>query len=79
MAMPNERLWDDSGFVPAGMPRPAPQSLGQLLANLHLTTADDATRRRGIHRWLISNTPSDRLVRSIRRRGYGDLLSQPAD
>ncbi len=72
--IPNERLYDDSIFIPNDQPRPAPNSLGQLFAELHLSTADETSRRDGLHQWLRRNQPSASLQRSIRRRGYGDVL-----
>ncbi|MBB4134507.1 hypothetical protein BKA16_001059 [Gordonia humi] len=74
MASPNERLFDDSTFVPFGETRGLPNSLGQLLAELELTTSPEPAVRAGVSRWLSLHTPSQKLARSIRRRGYGDLL-----
>ncbi len=71
----NERLWDDSAFTPVGSAPPAPQTVGTLLAQIgvHRASADEC--REAIRAWLGSNVPSDRLSRSMERRGYGDLLS----
>lgn len=71
----NERLWDDSIFVPAGMPRPAPNAVGQLLVNLHVSTELASRKAAAIGRWLEGHKPSPKLERSLRRAGYGSLLS----
>ena len=74
MSAPNSRLWDDSVFLPAGAPIPAPHSLGALLVELNLFRASDAEKRAGIAVWLAENVPSDSLTRSLERNGYGDLV-----
>ncbi|MCH5641905.1 MULTISPECIES: hypothetical protein [unclassified Gordonia (in: high G+C Gram-positive bacteria)] len=75
MAIMNERVQDDSVFLHSGEPRPAPQSLGALLACLRLDYADIAAQRAGLRRWLDDNEPSKRLMSSIERQGFGDLLT----
>ncbi|WP_137726314.1 hypothetical protein [Prescottella subtropica] len=75
--MVNERLFDDDTFLKAGETMPAPHSTGVLLGRLRLLPTDDATRRAGIRAWLAVNEPSPALVRSLRRRGYGDLIDEP--
>lgn len=54
---------------------PAPQSLGALLADLHLRQASPEVRRAGLVEWLATHEPSKQLARSFERRGYGDLLN----
>ena len=73
--IPNERLWDDSIFLRPGEARPEPRSLGSLRVRLGLCGQDDATCRAGVAEWLKTNEPSESLVDSMKRRGYGDLLS----
>ncbi|MFC9556069.1 hypothetical protein ACFTWF_35195 [Rhodococcus sp. NPDC056960] len=70
----NERFYDDSNFLPIGMPMPDPYTTGVLLNRLKLGRADRATQFAGISEWLRDHTPSAGLVRSLRRRGFGDLL-----
>lgn len=72
----NERLWDDSAFTPLGQTPPEPQTLGTLLAQLGAGRAQDAESREAVRGWLGSHTPSERLRRSMTRRGYGDLLDE---
>ncbi|MGV9742864.1 hypothetical protein [Nocardia farcinica] len=50
-----------------------PQYTTTLLDQLGVGT-DPILRRRAIAAWLAEHTPSAKLVRSLRRSGYGDLL-----
>ncbi len=75
MAVTNERLWDDSAFTPVGEAPPEPQSLGTLLAQLGVGRADDSARCDAVRSWLAGHVPSEKLSRSMARRGYGDLLT----
>ena len=66
----SERLWDDSAITPLGHTPAAPQTAGALFADLGVLGADDGTRLEALRCWLRDNTPSDRLVASLKRRGY---------
>ena len=70
----NERFYDDSNFLPIGSPMPTPSTTGVLLNQLKLGRADCATQSAGIAEWLRDHTPSAGLVRSLHRRGFGDLV-----
>ncbi|MFT4086141.1 MAG: hypothetical protein QM658_03150 [Gordonia sp. (in: high G+C Gram-positive bacteria)] len=74
VATSNERLWDDSAFTPLGERTPEPQSVGVLFSQLGVRYADSSTRLDALRSWLTGHTPSEKLARSIVRRGYGDLL-----
>ncbi|WP_458683070.1 hypothetical protein [Prescottella equi] len=73
--MVNERIYDDSIFLPIGSPLPEPHTTGALLGRLKLVRADDETQRAAIRMWLTANEPSPAIVRSLHRRAFGDLLA----
>ncbi|MFI8775343.1 hypothetical protein ACIGKQ_24775 [Gordonia sp. NPDC062954] len=75
---PNERVLDDCAHTRVGDVPPVPQSVGALFADLRLTRADDVDRRRELLDWLIQHEPSKRLIRSLERRGYADLVAEAA-
>ena len=75
----NERFYDDSAFLPIGSPMPEPNITGALLFQLKLSNADRAEQSAGIAEWLRSHTPSAGLVRSLVRRGFGDLVDVEKD
>ncbi|MGH3802184.1 MAG: hypothetical protein ACRDTD_19020 [Pseudonocardiaceae bacterium] len=75
----NERFYDDSAFLPIGSPMPDPNITGDLLYRLKLSNADRAAQAVGIAEWLRSHTPSAGLVRSLRRRGFGELVDVGED
>ncbi|MFV9456955.1 hypothetical protein ACNJ7E_26435 [Rhodococcus sp. NM-2] len=75
----NERFHDDSNFLPIGSPMPAPSTTGVLLNQLKLGRADRTTQSAAIAEWLREHTPSAGLVRSLRRRGFGDLVDGGKD
>ncbi|WP_143542984.1 hypothetical protein [Rhodococcus sp. NCIMB 12038] len=70
----NERLYDDSNFLPIGTPMPPPATAGVVLFQLKLSNADRATQSAGIAEWLCDHTPSAGLVRSLHRSGFGHLV-----
>lgn len=72
----NERFYDDSAFLPIGSPMPPPYTAGSLLNQLKLGRADNETQAAGIKGWLAEHTPTPGLVRSLRRRGFGDLVPE---
>ncbi|MDV7099695.1 hypothetical protein R4227_06005 [Gordonia amicalis] len=74
-----ERLWDDDAFTPIGEEPPAPAFVGQLLARLRLEDAPKAEQIDGIRNWLANNKPHRSLIRSLRRRGFGDVLDEQQD
>jgi hypothetical protein len=75
----NERFYDESAFLPIGSPMPEPNTTGGLLNRLKLGSADHVSQSIGIAEWLRSHTPSASLVRSLRRRGFGDLVDVRKD
>lgn len=74
--MINERIYDDSIFLPIGSPTPEPHTTGALLGQLKLVRADRDAQVAGIREWLGSHKPSDALLRSFKRRGYDEVLPQ---
>ena len=72
----NERFYDDSNFLPIGSPMPPPYTTGALLNQLKLGRADLDEQTAGIKAWLADHTPTPGLVRSLRRRGFGDLVPE---
>ncbi|SEB29085.1 hypothetical protein [Rhodococcus koreensis] len=75
----NERFYDDSNFLPIGSPMPPPSTTGVLLNQLKLGRVDRKTQSAAIAEWLRDHTPSAGLVRSLRRRGFGDLVDGGKD
>ncbi len=55
--MINERIYDDSIFLPIGSPLPEPHTTGALLGRLKLVLADDETQRAAIRVWPAANEP----------------------
>jgi hypothetical protein len=64
--------------VPQGTPR-LPQEMGGLLVKLGVYDADVRTQDQAVRAWLASNEPTPNLKSSIRFRGRGYLLGDPAD
>lgn len=71
----NERFYDDSAFLPIGSPMPPPYTAGSLLQRLRLLLAERDEQIAGIRDWLKTNEPTDGLVKSLQRRGFGDALT----
>ena len=72
----NERFYDDSNFLPIGSAMPPPATVGVLLFSLKLSNADLDEQTAGIKAWLAENIPTPGLVRSLRRRGFSDLVPE---
>lgn len=72
----NERFYDDSGFLPIGSAMPPPPTVGVLLFVLKLSNAELPEQTAGIRDWLTDHTPTPGLLRSLRRRGFGDLVPE---
>lgn len=70
----NERFYDDSAFLPIGSPMPPPYIASSLLQRLKLLLAERDAQVAGIREWFNTNEPSDGLVKSLKRCGYGEAL-----
>ncbi|WP_287001716.1 MULTISPECIES: hypothetical protein [Gordonia] len=69
-----EHVVDGVAYYQQHAQLPPPQTLGTLLIDLGLYQAVDAEQRAGVALWLKDHEPSKRLMRSIERQGFGDLI-----
>lgn len=55
-----------------------PTTVSSLLRSMRITNASDSAKIGAITSWLSSHSPSETLVNSLRRGGYGHLVQQCA-
>ncbi|MDI9914368.1 hypothetical protein [Rhodococcus sp. IEGM 1379] len=70
----NERFYDDSAFLPIGSPMTPPYTAGSLLSRLKLVRAERDVQLAGVRDWLTTNEPTEGLIRSLNRRGFGEVF-----
>ena len=67
--------WDDDiPLQPLGTVQPT--TVAALIRHLRVATLSDRVKTSMISQWLQHNTPSDTLINSLRRHGYGELLKK---
>lgn len=65
--------WDDDITLrSAGSVQPT--TVSSLLRSMRITNASDSTKIGAITSWLNSHTPSETLINSLNRGGYGYLV-----
>jgi hypothetical protein len=70
------RMLDDDNFSPPGSPQPAPVVASELIRRIGLKGTSPSEQEAGIRKWLVNNTPSESLQRSLRRKNFGFLLDE---